>query len=75
MFLPRQETTKLHSPLSNHHSSSFRVELIDFNTNEQLFMYSKAIFVNDEIQAKQILDTQDLTIQKCLGLQIKGYKE
>ena len=62
-----------HSPLSNHHSSPFTVEGIDFNTNEQFLMYLKAVFFNDELQAKQILDTQDPAIQKCFGSKIKGY--
>ena len=61
-----------HSPLSNHHLSPFTVEGIDFNTNEQFLMYSKAVFFNDELQAKQILDTQDLAIQKRLRSNIKS---
>ena len=60
-----------HSPLSNHHISLFTVEGIEFNSNEQFLMFSKARFFNDELQTKQILDEQNPAIQNVSALELR----
>jgi ribA/ribD-fused uncharacterized protein len=46
---------------------------IEFNSNQQFTMYSKAIFFKDHKQAKEILAASKPSRQKALGIKVKGY--
>lgn len=60
-------------PLSQWHSSRFKIDGIVFNTAEQYMMYSKAILFNDHDAAKKILRTTSPREQKSLGRKVKNF--
>ena len=55
------------SPLSNHHLAKQTVDNINFNCNEQFYMYNKAKTFNDHITAAKILKECKPGAQKTLG--------
>ena len=61
------------SPLSNHHISPQKMNNIQFNCNEQFYMYEKAKVFNDSETAAQILKEKDPVLQKKLGSNIAKF--
>ena len=60
-----------HSPLSNHHPSKFKLDGIEFSSQEQYFMYQKALHCNDRANALKILNTTDPGECKAIGKTVK----
>ena len=61
------------SPLSNHHSCSFKLQNQNFASVEQYFMYCKASHFQDEQKAREILDTDNPKTAKALGRQVSNF--
>ena len=59
------------SPLSNHHSCSFKLDGQTFNCVEQYFFYSLAEINGDERAKHKILATDDPVKQKKIGKRLK----
>ncbi len=59
--------------LSNWYLSDFTVDGMKFSSMEQYMMYKKAITFNDTAIAKQILDTDNVSVIKNLGRQVSNY--
>ena len=61
--------------LSNWYLSRFTVNEITFSSMEQYMMYNKAIVFSDKEIAKQILETDDVSLIKDLGRKVKNYND
>lgn len=61
--------------LSNWYLSGFTVNEITFSSMEQYMMYNKAIVFSDKEIAKQILETDDVSLIKDLGRKVKNYND
>ena len=61
--------------LSNWYLSRFIVNEITFSSMEQYMMYNKAIVFSDKEIAKQILETDDVSLIKDLGRKVKNYND
>jgi ribA/ribD-fused uncharacterized protein len=61
------------SPLSNHSMSPFTAHNISFTSNEQYFIYHKAVKFNDYTTAQKIMQENDPIKIKHLGKQIKNF--
>ena len=61
--------------LSNWYLSGFTVNEITFSSMEQYLMYNKAIVFSDKEIAKQILETDDVSLIKDLGRKVKNYND
>lgn len=59
--------------LSNFHECSIKLEPKEFNSSEQLFMYVKALYFNDDETAEEILKTSEPQEAKKLGRQVKNF--
>lgn len=59
--------------LSNWYLSDFTVDGIKFSSMEQYMMYKKAVTFSDTAIAKQILDTDNVSVIKNLGRQVSNY--
>ena len=61
--------------LSNWYLSEFVIDDIKFSSMEQYMMFQKAKYFHDEIIAKEILETDDVSIIKQLGRKVSNYNE
>jgi ribA/ribD-fused uncharacterized protein len=61
--------------LSNWHLSTFVVDDIEFNCNEQHMMYKKAMLFGDTEVARRVLAEKDPAGHKALGKQVKPWVE
>nr|WP_295090639.1 NADAR family protein [Ruminococcus sp.] len=59
--------------LSNWYLSDFTVNGIKYTSMEQYIMYNKCLCFDDIITAKDILATDDVSIQKSLGRKAQNY--
>lgn len=59
--------------LSNWYLSDFTLDGMKFSSMEQYMMYKKAVTFNDTAIAKQILDTDSVSVIKNLGRQVSNY--
>ena len=64
-----------HNSLSNFHMSTFDIEGLKFNCNEQFYQYSKALHFNDKVTVEKILKEQNPINQKKMGKKVSGYNE
>ena len=48
---------------------------IRFSSSEHLFMYLKAMFFNDDVKAKAIIQAPDYRTAKKLGRKVSGFDE
>jgi ribA/ribD-fused uncharacterized protein len=61
-----------HTPLSNFHACSFKVDSCEFSSVEQYLQSSKAQMLGDNVIAQKIMATDDPVKQKSLGSNAKG---
>ena len=61
--------------LSNWYQSEFTVDLVKFSSMEQYMMYQKAMTFQDQLVAKEILQTKDAAKIKQLGRQVTNYND
>ena len=61
--------------LSNWYLSGFTVNEITFSSMEQYMMYNKAMVFSDKEIAKQILETDDVSLIKDLDRKVKNYND
>lgn len=61
--------------LSNWYLSEFTVDGIAFSSMEQFMMYKKAVYFEDKIIAKQILEIEDVSKIKELGRLVSDYND
>lgn len=61
--------------LSHHFRRPFKVKDIEFDSMEQMIMYSKARLFNDDVQAERIMATTECQKQKRLGRKVSGFVE
>ena len=61
--------------LSNWYMSEFTYNDIKFSSMEQYMMYNKAMVFSDKEIAKQILETDDVSLIKDLGRKVKNYND
>lgn len=59
---------------SNWYKCSFVLWNIKFSSSEQALMYKKAILFGDEAGAREILSTEDPSVQKAAGHRIKNFQ-
>lgn len=61
--------------LSNWYQSEFMVDYVKFSSMEQYMMYQKAMTFQDQMIAKEILQTKDVAKIKQLGRQVTNYND
>lgn len=61
--------------LSNWYQSEFTVDHVEFSSMEQYMMYQKAMVFQDQIVAKEILQTKDAAKIKQLGRKVANYND
>lgn len=61
--------------LSNWYQSEFMVDYVKFSSMEQYMMYQKAMTFQDQMIAKEILQTKDAAKIKQLGRQVTNYND
>ena len=61
--------------LSNWYQSEFTVDLVKFSSMEQYMMYQKAMTFQNQLVAKEILQTKDAAKIKQLGRQVTNYND
>lgn len=61
--------------LSNWYQSEFTVDYVKFSSMEQYMMYQKAMTFQDQMIAKEILQTKDVAKIKQLGRQVTNYND
>ena len=66
-------TPFLKGVFSQWHPTRFRIDGRDFNTAEQWMMFAKACVFEDAEAAQVILATDDPSVQKRLGQQVRGF--
>lgn len=61
--------------LSNWYLSDFKADGVSFSSMEQYMMYQKAVLFDDNVTARQILQTNDAGKIKALGRKVAGYND
>lgn len=61
--------------LSNWYEAEFTVDHVKFSSMEQYMMYQKAMTFQDQMIAKEILQTKDAAKIKQLGRQVTNYND